>query len=208
MATLRIDWEKVNLAREAARQIAEDVHAYTQEFTTTTIERSICRLFGVDGVDAMGVPLPNVIVDHIASRQLLGFGAAYWLGQATISHGKEPQELAEAVAQGELDLTQTEPVDLFEIQLWAEKKAEEALAKIHHNRIIREEKLSEFGDHSGPLIYVIVATGNIYEDIVQARAAAVQGADVIAVIRTTGQSLLDYVPYGATTEGFGGTMAT
>ncbi len=35
-----------------------------------------------------------------------------------------------------------------------------------------------------------------------------QGADVIAVIRTTGQSLLDYVPYGATTEGFGGTMAT
>ena len=35
-----------------------------------------------------------------------------------------------------------------------------------------------------------------------------QGADIIAVIRTTGQSLLDYVPYGATTEGFGGTFAT
>ena len=31
---------------------------------------------------------------------------------------------------------------------------------------------------------------------------------VRAVIRTTGQSLLDYVPYGATTEGFGGTYAT
>lgn len=28
------------------------------------------------------------------------------------------------------------------------------------------------------------------------------------MIRTTGQSLLDYVPYGATTEGFGGTYAT
>ena len=39
-------------------------------------------------------------------------------------------------------------------------------------------------------------------------AAAQQGADVIAVIRTTAQSLLDYVPYGATTEGFGGTYAT
>ena len=54
----------------------------------------------------------------------------------------------------------------------------------------------------------IVATGNIYEDVVQAQAAARQGADIIAVIRTTGQSLLDYVPYGATTEGFGGTFAT
>ena len=42
----------------------------------------------------------------------------------------------------------------------------------------------------------------------QAQAGARQGADIIAVIRTTGQSLLDYVPYGATTEGFGGTFAT
>src|SRR5258706_14178429 len=59
-----------------------------------------------------------------------------------------------------------------------------------------------------PWLYVIVATGNIYEDIVQAQAAARQGADVIAVIRSTAQSLLDYVPYGPTTEGFGGTYAT
>ena len=31
---------------------------------------------------------------------------------------------------------------------------------------------------------------------------------MIAVIRATAQWLLDYVPYGATTEGFGGTYAT
>lgn len=208
MAKLKIDWEKVRQAREAARQVVDDVHSYTQQFTTTTIERSICRLFGIDGVDPIGVPLPNVVVEHLASRQMLGLGVAYWLGQAAISLRKTPQEIAEAVAHGEMDLTQTDPVDLFEIQLWAEKRAEEAIAKIHHNRIIREDKLREYGDHTGPLIYVIVATGNIYEDIVQAVAAAKQGADVIAVIRTTGQSLLDYVPYGATTEGFGGTMAT
>ena len=40
------------------------------------------------------------------------------------------------------------------------------------------------------------------------RAAAQSGADIIAVIRSTAQSLLDYVPYGATTEGYGGTYAT
>lgn len=208
MAKLKVDWVKVKQAREAARQVVEDVHAYTQQFTTTTIERSICRLFGIDGVDAMGIPLPNVVVEHLATRQMLGLGATYWLGQAAISLGESPQEIAEAVARGELDLTRTDPVDLFEIQLWAEKQAEQAVAKIHSNRIIREQKLLEYGDHAGPLVYVIVATGNIYEDIVQAKAAASQGADIIAVIRTTGQSLLDYVPYGATTEGFGGTMAT
>jgi beta-lysine 5,6-aminomutase alpha subunit len=208
MATLRLNWEKVKQAREAARQIAEDSNTYTQQFTTTTVERSICRLLGIDGVDDMGVPLPNVVVEHLVAHQLLGHGVTYWLGQAVISLGKEPQELAEAVARGELDLTHTHPVDPYEVDLWASRKAEEALAKIHTNRLIREEKLREYGDHSGPLLYVIVATGNIYEDIVQAKAAARQGADIIAVIRTTGQSLLDYVPYGATTEGFGGTMAT
>ena len=53
-----------------------------------------------------------------------------------------------------------------------------------------------------------MATGNIYEDVGQAQSAARSGADIIAVIRSTAQSLLDYVPYGATTEGFGGTFAT
>jgi beta-lysine 5,6-aminomutase alpha subunit len=42
----------------------------------------------------------------------------------------------------------------------------------------------------------------------QGRAAAQNGADIIAVIRSTAQSLLDYVPHGATTEGYGGTYAT
>ena len=68
--------------------------------------------------------------------------------------------------------------------------------------------MNTIGEGPKPYLYVIVATGNIYEDVVQAQAAARQGADIIAVIRTTGQSLLDYVPYGATTEGFGGTFAT
>jgi beta-lysine 5,6-aminomutase alpha subunit len=59
-----------------------------------------------------------------------------------------------------------------------------------------------------PWVYLIVATGDIHEDIPQAQAAAREGADVIAVIRSTGQSLLDYVPEGATREGYAGTYAT
>ncbi len=53
-----------------------------------------------------------------------------------------------------------------------------------------------------------MATGDIYEDMPQAQAAAREGADVIAVIRSTGQSLLDYVPEGPTREGYAGTYAT
>jgi len=68
--------------------------------------------------------------------------------------------------------------------------------------------LRDTGDPPKPWIYLIVATGDIYEDIPQAQAAAREGADVIAVIRSTGQSLLDYVPEGATREGYAGTYAT
>jgi beta-lysine 5,6-aminomutase alpha subunit len=97
---------------------------------------------------------------------------------------------------------------MFEINDVINKIALASAGRITANRAVREEYLNKYGDKAGPFIYVIVATGNIYEDITQAKAAAAQGADVVAVIRTTGQSLLDYVPFGATTEGFGGTFAT
>ena len=86
--------------------------------------------------------------------------------------------------------------------------AAEGVARIDAVRRRREELVAQVGEPLKPYVYVIVATGNIYEDAAQAQAAARAGADVVAVIRTTAQSLLDYVPYGETTEGFGGTYAT
>ena len=85
---------------------------------------------------------------------------------------------------------------------------DQSMERIKANRKRRENYIETIGEGQKPYLYIIVATGNIYEDVIQAQAGARQGADIIAVIRTTGQSLLDYVPYGATTEGFGGTFAT
>ncbi|HEY8364464.1 MAG TPA: lysine 5,6-aminomutase subunit alpha, partial [Haloplasmataceae bacterium] len=106
------------------------------------------------------------------------------------------------------DITKLPINDIKEIKQALLPVVKTSLEKIKYNRKQRLEYLQKYGVKEGPEIYVIVATGNIYEDIVQAQAAARQGADIIAVIRSTGQSLLDYVPYGATTEGFGGTFAT
>ena len=84
-----------------------------------------------------------------------------------------------------------------------------ACATIDRQRTARERLVRRLGDPpQRPWIYLIVATGDIDEDIPQAQAAAREGADVIAVIRSTGQSLLDYVPEGATHEGYAGTYAT
>src|SRR5205823_8376296 len=86
--------------------------------------------------------------------------------------------------------------------------AADAIARIDRARAEREGLKTRIGAGTAPLKYVIVATGNIYDDAIQAKAAAHAGADIVAVIRATAQSLLDYVPHGATTEGYGGTFAT
>jgi len=208
MAELRLDWKKVKKAREAASAIAGQVTDHLASYTTVAVERAVCRLYGIDGIDAFDVPLANHLIEHLRSRGVLAQGAAYWLAQAALSTGLAPADLAEAVAAGSLDLTAHEKHDAFACVLWAKKEADTALSRIRRNRAARQSLVAKYGEQSDPWLYAIVATGNIYEDMIQAKAAAGQGADVIAVIRTTGQSLLDYVPYGATTEGFGGTTAT
>ena len=205
---LNLDQRKVDRARSAARKVALDTQSFIDRHTTVTVERAVCRLLLIDGVNEVGVPLPNVVVDHLLEKGLLLYGAAYALGNAMAETGLTPQQIAEAVDKGQLDLSQVAPHSDAEIRAAIEPAAQASVERIRSNVAKRNAFLSEYGDKEGPYLYVIVATGNIYEDIVQAKAAARQGADVIAVIRTTGQSLLDYVPYGATTEGFGGTYAT
>lgn len=205
---LNLDFNIVDEARNHARNIAKDVQGFIDKNTTVTVERTICRLLSIDGVNEVGVPLPNVVVDNIKEGNGLSIGAAYYIGNAMLETGLSPQRISEEVSKGTINLTSIKERDEFEVRLALQPIINETIDNIKTQRKRREDFLSEFGDKEGPLIYVIVATGNIYEDITQAVAAAKQGADVIAVIRTTGQSLLDYVPYGATTEGFGGTFAT
>lgn len=72
----------------------------------------------------------------------------------------------------------------------------------------RQEMREALTQPKRTLRYVLTATGDVDEDVTHALAVAEAGGDIIAVIRSTAQSLLDYVPYGATHEGFGGTFAT
>ncbi len=206
---LHLNFEKVAAARACAARVADEMQLFIDRHTTVAVERAVCRLLGVDGVSGFDVPLPNVVVEHLTNKNALPQGAAFWLGNAMAQTGKTPQALAGQVADGSLDLTALPLCGDAEIQAALAPAVGAALARIASKRGKREDFITSCGgEKEGPWIYLIVATGNIYEDIVQATAAARQGADVIAVIRTTGQSLLDYVPYGATTEGFGGTYAT
>lgn len=206
MSKLRLDQGQVDAARGAAAQIARAVHAEAMTRTTVAVERATLRLFGLDGVDEEDVPLPNRVVNDLLERGLLTYGAALPVAAAMQAHGLTIQQLGEAVVAGTIELAM--PADISAARAEALRLAEVACARIRANAADRARMLEAAAPARTPWLYLIVATGNIHEDITQARAAAEQGADVIAVIRSTGQSLLDYVPFGATTEGFGGTYAT
>ncbi len=205
---LNLDPKVIDSARSCAGRIAESMQEFIDRHTTVSTERTILRLLGVDGIDEVETPLPNVVVDQIKDAGGLPRGVAYWMGNAMIQTGKTPQEIAEEMAAGNLDITKLPLASAKDAEEKIMPTVLEALKKIRQQTEKRNQYLETIGEGRKPYLYVIVATGNIYEDVVQAQAAARQGADIIAVIRTTAQSLLDYVPYGPTTEGFGGTYAT
>lgn len=203
-----IDFKKVAYARELSKKIADGVQGFVENYTTVAVERTLARLLGIDGIDENEIPLPNVIVEYLKDKGALGKGVLFYLANAMLATGLAPQQIAEKMANEELDITAFPYASNEEVAEVLRPFVEKSIKNIVTKRKRRENYLATIGEGSKPYLYVIVATGNIYEDVVQAQAAARQGADIIAVIRTTGQSLLDYVPYGATTEGFGGTFAT
>jgi len=203
---LGLDMKKIEKARELSNSITEKVQKYIDTHTTVTIERASLRLLGADGANSDGVPVPNLIVDKL--RDKVGEGISKYYINALIKTGKTIDELNKDIADG-FDISTLPMVEFEKIKEKADEIIKKLDEKLEKNISYRNQKLKEYSQNEKrPLIYVIVATGNIYEDVKQARASALEGADIIAVIRTTAQSLLDYVPYGATTEGFGGTYAT
>lgn len=206
-AKLKPDPAKISEARFLASEIAEDVLNKISRKSTLTIERAVLRLMGVDGENSDGEPIPNAVVNWARERDLLSNGIASVICGVMASHNVDIQTAAELICSEQI------APNIFgeELNGWkdiADDLAVKAADKIKENVKIRAEFTGDIQKEDSPYLYCIVATGNIYEDVVQAQAAARQGAQIIAVIRSTAQSLLDYVPYGATTEGFGGTYAT
>ena len=102
---LNLDPKVVDSARAHAAHIAHDMQEFIDRHTTVSTERTILRLLGVDGVDDVDNPLPNVVVDQIKEAGALPTGVAYLIGNAVVQTGKTPQEIAEEMSAGKLDIT-------------------------------------------------------------------------------------------------------
>ena len=211
LGKLGLDGAVVAECRDLAAEIAAPIEDLARSHTTTSIERATVRLFGVGGAVGEGpdaVPIPNLVVDRIAADVGLERGATLPFFHTVESGCGDIVAEAGRIARGEAHVAWPDGIDLEFALERARREAAAALDGVAANRAERDRRIEALGDAPKPWLYEIVATGDILEDIPQAQAAAREGCDVVAVIRSTGQSLLDHVPHGVTREGFAGTFAT
>ncbi len=207
---LELDPIVIRKARSLARKAGAPVVKLARTHTTVSVERAVLRLAGLSGADHEGVPWVNHLVDAVRGQVGLEHGVTTPVFDA-LRRGEAPNlmTLAQKSAAGSVSLRLPEGRDGTAAQSLALRSVKPGMARIDKNRATRDRLIKRHGDpKQRPWIYLIVATGDIYEDIPQAQTAAREGADIIAVIRSTGQSLLDFVPEGATREGYAGTYAT
>ncbi|MGM9864149.1 MAG: lysine 5,6-aminomutase subunit alpha TIM-barrel domain-containing protein, partial [Lepagella sp.] len=131
---LGLDFEKVKHAKEVARRIAEDVQSFVEGYSTVAVERTLCRLLGIDGIDANEVPLPNVLVNSLKEKGVLGEGVMYFLGNAIIETGLDPQHIAEQVAESKLDITELPTHTAEEVAKALHPYVDQALTRIKDRR--------------------------------------------------------------------------
>ena len=211
---LELDVQKIKDCRQLASTVATDIVDMVRIHSTVSVERTSLRILGLNAAHGM-YPVANFVVDQLQKEKLLESGALRHIANACLEFKCTPEELGKKFEPDHsfsFAAIKQHPKNKVEEKARSLSKA--ALAELVKQRKVRQKEIDTCGDPADttfkkpPLKYVIVASGNIFEDVVQARSAAQAGADVIAVIRSTAQSLLDYVPNGSTTEGFGGTYAT
>ncbi|MBN2693826.1 D-lysine 5,6-aminomutase subunit alpha [bacterium] len=211
MRSIIKNYATVDECRDYANKIAEDIQSIIDQHSTESVERTTLRFMELDGVSSDGVPLVNTLVEKARKKGVLSKGIVHLIG--AYYQLEEVESIQEAIDEIIYD-SEVDWKLLYKTELTTSTKEELTIffqnryKKLEQVKANKLEKKNRLKVGKEPLKYLIVATGNIYEDVAQAEAAAETGADIIAVIRSTAQSLLDYVPYGATTEGYGGTYAT
>ena len=181
---LNLDPVLVREARALAAQAGQPIVDMARTHTTVSIERAVLRLAGLQGADGDGMPWVNRLVDAVRDTVGLEHGVALPAWEALLaSDFADLAALAEAAAHGKVAFRVPAGGDAAAARAAASASLAAGIGRIDSNRTQRQRLIGETAEPPKPWIYLIVATGDIYEDIPQAQAAAREGADIIAVIQ-------------------------
>jgi beta-lysine 5,6-aminomutase alpha subunit len=126
---LSLDRAKIALARKYAASVARHTQDFVNMHTTVAVERTVCRLLGIDGADPAGIPLANVVVSRMSEKRLLPMGAALIVGNAMVKLGLSPQQVAEKINAEGLDICALPMGDVGEIKAAIGSVAEQTVER-------------------------------------------------------------------------------
>src|SRR4051812_32165918 len=173
---LHLDQRVVRRARRLAEKAAAPVIELARSHTTVSVERAVLRLAGLSGADAEGIPWVNRLVDVVRADVGIERGVALPVWDAIRREQLDLASLAEKAASGGVSFRQPEGRAESSARAASRRAVQGGITRIDRSRRERDRLIGRLGDPSFPWIYLIVATGDIDEDIPQAQAAAREGA--------------------------------
>jgi beta-lysine 5,6-aminomutase alpha subunit len=172
--TLELDPQAMRAARRLARKAGAPVVKLARTHTTVSVERALLRLAGLAGADHERVPWVNHLVDAVRDQVGIEHGVALPVWDA-LRRGEAPDllTLAQKAGAGAVQLRLPEGSEATRATKAARTAAAAGIRRVDRSRAERDRLIKRHGDpKQRPWIYLIVATGDIHEDIPQAQAAA------------------------------------
>lgn len=203
MSKLNLDRDKIQACRDLAKKITQRVARDVDGYTTDSIERASLRFLGLEEAYE-GKPVVGALLEAIPAAER-GKGALYWLGRALVGQRTTPISLALQVASGKAQLTEGPDVSREEIARSLEPLVQKGWERLARSKGSGKDLSLRNSGRSRPTLFIRFGTGDIDQDIAQGRAALQSGADGLILIRSSGQSLMEYVPSGETHQGVEGT---
>ncbi|HID28462.1 MAG TPA: D-lysine 5,6-aminomutase subunit alpha, partial [Desulfobacterales bacterium] len=116
MAQILLSPKQIDRLKRLAEEIADQVQKFTLNHSSVSVERTVLRLYGVDGVDSDNIPLPNGLVEILWEKGRLKSGVSRCFAAAMLASGEDAQTTAELIEQGKIDLGDLNKFPLADIR--------------------------------------------------------------------------------------------
>lgn len=208
MIKLTLDRDQIDQCRELSEKIVHPIQKYIDLHSSIAVERSVIRLLGMNGSNENGLPYPNLILEKL-DRRKLSQGIATWIGAAKLKFPRlGGQKLAQKIADGSIDLNRFQEPPNEKVKSALKSWVQEGVRQVESARKRNDKIRFRNKARLNPVTSIQIGSGNIEEDQRQAISLANSGSDIISLLRVSGQSLLESVPDGLTTDFQKGTPFT
>lgn len=140
MAQINLDNKQIKRVKELSSVIANDVQSFVDQHTSTSVERTVLRLYGVDGVNEDKTPLPNHLIEILENKNVIQNGVSKYFAASMIESGRDAATTAKLIAEGKINFGNIDKISPADIKQKEDELAQTAVAKLDATRKRKNKK--------------------------------------------------------------------